>query len=150
MIADDASRRGPETAPGGPPTAMAPIRCLLVDDEVPFTEVLAKRLARRGFLVTSVTSGEKAIQTLRKKEFDIVVLDLKLTDMDGIEILKIFKKMAPELPVIMLTGHGCEIAAEDGLRFGASDYLTKPCDVNELVAAIRSVVQAGRKSHDSH
>jgi DNA-binding response OmpR family regulator len=87
---------------------------------------------------------------LRKKEFDVAVLDLKLTDMDGIEILKIFKKMAPELPVIMLTGHGCEIAAQDGLRFGASAYLTKPCDIAELINAIMAVVRPGEKDHDTH
>lgn len=145
----DASGRSPETDDNASGAA-EPIRCLLVDDEVQFTEVLAKRLARRRFSVETVMSGEKAIQILRKKEFDIVVLDLKLTDMDGIEILKIFKKMAPELPVIMLTGHGCEIAAQEGLRFGASAYLTKPCDVNELVNTIMSVVSTGETVHDNH
>jgi DNA-binding response OmpR family regulator len=142
--------RNPPAATGDAPSATALIRCLLVDDEAPFTEVLAKRLSRRNFLVETVPSGEMAIQALRKKDFDVVVLDLKLMDMDGIDILKIFKKMAPELPVIMLTGHGCEIAARDGMRFGASAYLTKPCDVRELVTAIMSVVRTGGESHDSH
>jgi DNA-binding NtrC family response regulator len=149
MTACEASWRSPKA--GGSASGVAePIHCLLVDDEASFTEVLAKRLARRRFSVETVMSGEKAIQILRKQEFDVVVLDLKLTDMDGIEILKIFKKMAPQLPVIMLTGHGCEIAAQEGLRFGASAYLTKPCDVNKLVDTIMSVVSTGEKGHDNH
>lgn len=130
-----------ETAAGIRRPVQAPIRCLLVDDEVPFTDVLAKRLGRRRFQVTTALSGEKAIQALRKADFDVAILDLKLTDMDGIEILKTFKKMDPDLPVVMLTGHGCEIAAEDGLRFGASSYLTKPCEFNDLVEAITSVAR---------
>lgn len=149
MKPDDASGRSPEIT-GSATAAGTPLRCLLVDDEVNFTKVLAKRLARRRFSVETVLSGEKAIQILRRKEFDVAVLDLKLTDMDGIEILKIFKKMAPELPVIMLTGHGCEIAAQDGLRFGASAYLTKPCDIAELINAIMLVVRPGEKDHDTH
>jgi DNA-binding response OmpR family regulator len=123
------------------------VRLLLVDDEVAFARVMAKRLGRRGIAVTPALSGEEAILTLRRQDFDVVVLDLKLTDMDGIEILKIFKKMAPEVPVIMLTGHGCEVAAQDGLRLGADAYLTKPCDFEELLAAIRTVLRNKDVSH---
>jgi DNA-binding response OmpR family regulator len=130
--------------------AAARIRCLLVDDEERFTEVLAKRLARRRFVVETALSGEKGIQALRKSDFDVAILDLKLTDMDGIEILKIFRKMAPEMPVVMLTGHGCEIAAEDGLRFGASSYLTKPCDLEELIDTIVSVTTTKDNTHGTH
>ena len=126
------------------------IRCLLVDDEVRFTEVLAKRLGRRRFVVQTALSGETGIQALRKSDFDVAILDLKLTDMDGIEILKIFRKMAPEMPVIMLTGHGCEIAAEEGLRFGASSYLTKPCDLDDLIDAIVSVTTTKDNTHETH
>jgi len=125
----------------------AAARLLLVDDEVAFTRVMAKRLGRRGFAVTAAPSGEEAIQTLRRQDFDVVVLDLKLTDMDGIEILKIFKKMAPEVPVIMLTGHGCEIAAQDGLRLGADAYLTKPCDFEVLLTAIQTVLRSKDTDH---
>ena len=128
----------------------AKIRCLLVDDEVHFTEVLAKRLARRRFVVKTALTGEKGIQALRKSDFDVAILDLKLTDMDGIETLKIFRKMAPEMPVVMLTGHGCEIAAEDGLRFGASSYLMKPCNLNELIDTVVSVVTTKGKTHGAH
>jgi DNA-binding response OmpR family regulator len=130
---------------GTAPTAV--VRLLLVDDEVAFAQVMIKRLGRRGIKVTPALSGQEAIQTLRRADFDVVVLDLKLSDMDGIEILKIFKKMAPEVPVIMLTGHGCEIAAQDGLRLGAHAYLTKPCDFDELLAMIHGVLGKRETGH---
>lgn len=113
------------------------IRLLLVDDEVEYLHVLSNRLEKRGMEVATASSGTLAIQTLRKQEFDVAVLDLKMEDMDGIEVLKIFKKMAPDLNVVMLTGHGSEKAARDGIDFGAYDYLTKPCEIQELVAKIQ-------------
>jgi DNA-binding NtrC family response regulator len=117
-----------------------PIRVLLVDYEVGFVEVLAKRMGRRGYLVTPSISGTEAVQVLRKNDFDVVVLDLKLEDMDGIEVLQIMKKMVPDLPVIMLTGHGSEQAAREGVKFGAFDYLLKPCDLEALLAKIHQAV----------
>jgi DNA-binding response OmpR family regulator len=77
--------------------------------------------------------------------FDVVVLDLKMEDMDGIEVLKIFKIMDPEMPVIMLTGHGSETAAREGIQFGAYDYLTKPCDLTELIAKINEACRRGEE-----
>ncbi len=120
------------------------IALLLVDDEEGFVNVLAKRMSRRGIDVTGVLTGTEALQVLRNKDFDIAVLDLKLEDMDGIEVLKIIKKMAPDIPVIMLTGHGSEQAAEEGLTYGAIDYLTKPCDLEELIAKINKAIPSGR------
>ncbi|SOB60229.1 Two-component system response regulator [Pseudodesulfovibrio profundus] len=116
-------------------------RVLLVDDEVGFVEVLHKRLNKRGFAVTPATSGTEGIQVLRKNDFDVAILDLKLEDMDGIEVLEIFKKMVPEMPVIMLTGHGSEQAARDGMEHGAFDYLLKPCALEELIEKIDQAVQ---------
>jgi DNA-binding NtrC family response regulator len=114
-----------------------PIRILLVDDEEGYVSVLSKRMTKRGMLVTSALSGGEAIRTLRKQDFDVVILDLKMEDMDGIEVLKIIKKMIPELPVVMLTGHGSEKAAREGLTHGAYDYLTKPCELDDLLKKIR-------------
>ncbi|NDV18523.1 response regulator [Pseudodesulfovibrio sp. JC047] len=119
----------------------APIRLLLVDDEVGFLEVLQKRLGKRGLDVTVASSGAAGIQTLRGTDFDVAVLDLKLEDMDGIEVLQIFKKMVPELPVIMLTGHGSEQAAREGVASGAFDYMLKPCDLDELLIKIRQAFE---------
>jgi DNA-binding response OmpR family regulator len=113
------------------------IKVLLIDDEVGFADILAKRLNKRNMDVTPVYTGTQAVQIIRKQDFDVAVLDLKMEDMDGIEVLKIFKKAYPEMAVIMLTGHGSEQAAKEGIEFGAFDYLTKPCELEELLAKIR-------------
>jgi len=122
------------------------IKLLLVDDEVGYVDVLANRLAKRNIDVTKSYSGSDAIQSLRKHDFDIAVLDLKMEDMDGIEVLKIFKKMDPYLFVIMLTGHGSEEAAKQGIEFGAFDYLTKPCEFEELLSKIREASQHRKRT----
>jgi DNA-binding NtrC family response regulator len=119
------------------------ISLLLVDDEVGFVEVLSKRIIRRGMSVTAASSGSEAIQALRRRDFDVAVLDLKMEDMDGIEVLKIFKKMAPAMPVIMLTGHGSENSAREGIKFGAFDYLTKPYELEDLIRKIKEAIGQG-------
>ncbi|MFA4917258.1 MAG: response regulator, partial [Syntrophales bacterium] len=117
------------------------IRLLFVDDEKDFVDVIAKRLSKKGFDVTKAFSGPEALQAMRKADFDIVVLDLKMEEMDGIEVLKILGKMAPGLPVIILTGHGSETSAREGVKCGAMEYLTKPCDFEELVGKIEQVLE---------
>jgi len=139
MSEQETVRAGPSAFSKNP--GAGPIKLLLVDDEEGFVNVLANRLAKRGVDVTKACSGSEAIQTLRKQDFDVAVLDLKMEDMDGLEVLKIFKKMDPELVVIMLTGHGSEEAAKQGIEYGAFDYLTKPCEFEELLAKIREAYQ---------
>ena len=117
------------------------INILLVDDEKGYLNVLSNRLSKRSIHATKVFSGTQAIQVLRKNDFDVVVLDLKMEDMGGIEVLKIMKKMAPELPVIILTGHGSQEAAREGISLGAFDYLTKPCELVELIDKIKQAYQ---------
>jgi len=119
------------------------LRLLLVDDEEGFAEVLAKRIAKRGIAVDACFSGASAIQALRRQDYDVAVLDLKMQDMDGIEVLKVFKKMLPNLPVIMLTGHGSEQAAVEGMAQGACDYLSKPYEFDELLKRIREAAAKG-------
>ena len=119
-----------------------PLRILLVDDEAAYVNALSKRLTRRHFQVTVAYSGTQGVQAVRKDDFDVAVLDLKMEDMDGIDVLRIFKKMIPQMAVIMLTGHGSEQAAREGIKFGAFDYLTKPCDLEDLVEKIREASQA--------
>lgn len=128
--------------------ATPPIRLLLVDDEADFAAVLAKRLGRRGITATVAHDGTAAIQLLRHRDFDVAVLDLKMEGLDGIQVLKIFQTMAPEMPVIMLTGHGCAISAEEGRAHGAYDYLSKPYDLEALTGKIREAARRGRSSHD--
>ena len=117
-----------------------PLRVLLVDDEAGFTDVLSKRLRRRGLAVEVAQSGAEGLRLLRERDFDAAVCDLKMVDMDGIEVLKVFRKMVPAMPVIMLTGHGSEEAAKDGMQAGAADYLLKPCDIDELLAKLAAAV----------
>jgi DNA-binding response OmpR family regulator len=120
------------------------IKLLLVDDEEGYVKVLSNRMGKRNIDVTKALSGTEGIQALRKEDFDAAVVDLKMEDMDGIEVLKVFKKMVPAMPVIMLTGHGSEKAAKEGIESGAFDYLIKPCDLKELVEKIREAVRARR------
>ena len=122
------------------------IRLLIIDDEKGYVNVLYNRLNKRGFEVTKAYSGFEAIQEVRKKDFDVAVLDLKMEDMDGIEVLKILKKMEPDIEVIMLTGHGSEEAAREGINYGAFDYLTKPCELGELLVKIREAYAKRKKS----
>jgi len=113
-----------------------PLRLLLVDDEKDFVNILAKRIRRRNIDVAKAYSGAEAIQALRDRQFDVAVLDLKMEDMDGIEVLKILKIMDPRLAVIMLTGHGSAEAAEQGIKMGAFDYLSKPYELESLMEKI--------------
>nr|WP_320016691.1 response regulator [uncultured Desulfobacter sp.] len=122
-------------------------RLLIVDDEKGFVDVLTNRLSRRGIDVTKAYSGAEALRALRDARFDAMVLDLKMEDMDGIEVLKIVRKMAPDLPVILLTGHGSRTAAENGMTLGAFDYLTKPCELKELMEKISLARQAKNKQN---
>ena len=114
------------------------IKVLLVDDEVPYLMALSKRLKKRNVDPTLAFSGTEGIQALRYNDFDVAILDLKMEDMDGIEVLKIFKKLSPNMAVIMLTGHGSEQAAREGVQSGAFDYLLKPCELEDLIEKIRS------------
>ena len=125
------------------------INVLLVDDEKGYLNVLSNRLARRHINATKTFSGTQAIQILRKNDFDVVVLDLKMEDMDGIEVLKVIKRMVPDLPVIILTGHGSQTAAEEGIAFGAFDYLTKPCELVDLMDKINQAYKHQKKKKDS-
>ena len=117
-----------------------PIRMLLIDDEKGFVATLAKRLARRNIQATQAYSGREGIQALRRQDFDVVVLDLKMEDMDGLEVLKIIKIMAPDMPVLMLSGHASDEAAQTGIKAGAFDYLTKPYDLSELLDKITAAL----------
>jgi len=113
------------------------IRLLLVDDEEAYVDVLFNRLRKRGLEVTKSYSGTEALKKMRLSEFDVAVLDLKMADMDGIEVLKIFKSMDPGMEVIMLTGHGSATACKQGMDLGAFDYLMKPCQLDDLVKKIQ-------------
>jgi DNA-binding NtrC family response regulator len=111
-------------------------RVLLVDDEVVFTNNMAKLLTNRGYKVTAVNSGDAAIRVLQDQSFDVMVLDLKMPGMDGITTLKQVKKLGIFTETLILTGHGSIDTAMEAIKLGAYDYLTKPCEIGELVAKI--------------
>jgi len=111
-------------------------KILLVDDEVVFTNNTAKLLHNRGYFVTAVNSGENAIKELEEKDIDVVVLDLKMPGMDGLTTLKEIKKLGLFTQTLILTGHGSIDTALEAVKLGAYDYLTKPCEIDELVARI--------------
>ena len=122
------------------------IKLLLVDDEQAYVNVLANRLRKRNISVSKAYSGAEAIQTVRNEDFDVAVLDLKMEDMDGIEVLKVLRTMDPKLVVIMLTGHGSAAAAREGIQSGAFDYLTKPCELDELLEKIQEAYHHRQKN----
>ena len=111
-------------------------KILLVDDEVVFTKNMSKLLTNRGYHVTAVNSGDNAIRSLQEQGFDVIVLDLKMPGMDGIATLKEIKKLGLFTQTLILTGHGSIDTALEAIKLGAYDYLTKPCEIDELVTKI--------------
>ena len=114
------------------------MRALFVDDEVEFLELMEKRLTRRGMEVVTAPDGQSALdlldQALQSGEmFQIVVMDVRMPGMDGLETLRHMKEKAPSLPVILLTGHACMGVAVQGLDLGAYDYMLKPVAISELI-----------------
>lgn len=112
---------------------MNAFKVLFVDDEIDFLETLKKRMKKRGMDVSGAGSGEEALQLLDDKQVDVVVLDVKMPGMDGIEALREIKKRYPLIEVIMLTGHASVEVAIEGMELGAFDYLMKPMDIDELL-----------------
>jgi DNA-binding NtrC family response regulator len=113
---------------------MENLKILLVDDEQRFLETTKKLLRMKGIEAHTAASGEEALEILKSREIHVVVLDVKMPGMDGNETLKIIKREHPLAEVIMLTGHATVDSAVDGLKSGASDYLMKPIDVDDLLA----------------
>jgi len=108
-------------------------KVLLVDDETDFVEILVKRLRKRKLDVRPATNGQQALDMLAESPSDVVVLDVKMSDMDGIETLRRIKKISPSIEVIMLTGHADVEVAMQGMELGAFDYLMKPIDIDDLL-----------------
>ena len=112
------------------------ISVLLVDDEEAFVQATAKRLTLRRFDVYTATRAEKAFATLENNPIDVVVLDVRMPDLDGIEATKTIKASHPLIEVILLTGHASMEASLEGMKMGAFDYLLKPLNIDELVYKI--------------
>jgi two-component system OmpR family response regulator len=115
---------------------MDTLRVLIVDDEDDFRETIVKRLNARKIQAEGAASGIKALEVVKDKDFDVIVLDVKMPGMDGIETLRHIKKMKPEIEVIMLTGHASVEFGLKGMQLGAFDYVMKPAPLNELLDTI--------------
>lgn len=112
-------------------------RVLVVDDEEDFLETLVKRLEKRDIEAVGVKSGEEALDTMKQKLFDVVILDIKMPGgMDGIQALREMKQMQPLTEVILLTGHASVETSIEGMRLGAFDYLLKPVKLEELMSKL--------------
>jgi len=115
-----------------------PTRVLLVDDEVDFVEMLSLRLNEVGEKVTPAYSGRECREILGQKAIDVVILDIRMPGMDGIETLREIKKRFPLVEVMMLTGHGTTETAVEGMKIGAFDYLMKPASFDELLLKLET------------
>ncbi|MBW1798303.1 MAG: response regulator [Deltaproteobacteria bacterium] len=116
---------------------MDAFKVLFVDDEIDFLETLLKRMKKREVSVSGVGSGEDALKFLDDKPADVVVLDVKMPGMDGIETLRKIKNRYPLIEVIMLTGHANVEVGIEGMELGAFDYLMKPVDIDELLYKVQ-------------
>ncbi len=112
---------------------MNEFKVMLVDDEKDFLETLCKRLTKRKLDVISAGGGREAIAKLEEMPVDVVVLDVRMPDMNGIETLKEIKKIRPSVEVIMLTAHADVQVAIEGMELGAFDYLMKPMEIDDLL-----------------
>jgi DNA-binding NtrC family response regulator len=112
-------------------------RVLVVDDDEQFLDVVSRRLKGRGLRVATVTSGEEALSAIEGKVFDMVVLDLMMPGLSGIETLRYLKEKQPDLQVIMLTGRGDIEVGIEAMKLGAEDLIEKPVDLQVLLERIR-------------
>lgn len=115
---------------------------LLVDDKEEFVSALSNRLLLHGMEVHTATKGEDALAMLQEKTADVVVLDVVMPGMGGLETLRRIKETYPHIQVILLTGHASTKEGIEGMRLGAFDYLMKPVDIEELIAKMRASIKA--------
>ena len=124
------------------------MRALFVDDELEFLELMQKRLARRGMEVVTAPDGQTALELVNQalasgaEPFNIVIMDVRMPGMDGLETLRHMKQKAPKLPVILLTGHACMGVAVEGLDLGAYDYMLKPVAISELIIKMEEAARS--------
>ena len=121
---------------------------MLIDDEVLFVETMAKRLASRSIETITAFSAEDGLEKLKENQnIDVIILDVKMPGMNGIEALKEIKKLSPLIEVILLTGHATIKSGIDGMKLGAYDFLTKPCDIEEIVNKVEEATKK-KRAHD--
>jgi DNA-binding NtrC family response regulator len=112
-------------------------KVLLVDDEVDFLDTLSERMRTRGMEVSTSSSGSEALKKVEEESYDVIILDLMMPGVDGLEALKILKEKRPELQVILLTGHASVEKGIEAMKLGAMDFLEKPADLSQLTEKIK-------------
>jgi len=112
---------------------MKTFKILIVDDERDFLEMIIRRLKKRKLDVVGAVSGEEAMEKIQKDDFDVVLLDVKMAGMSGIDTLREIKRLKPLTEVVMLTGHASVESGIDGMKLGAFDYLMKPMEIEPLL-----------------
>jgi DNA-binding NtrC family response regulator len=120
---------------------MVDYRVLLVDDEEEFVSALSERLMLRGIEVDTALNGEEALAIMVEKEFEVVILDVMMPGLSGLEVLKQIKTTHPNTQVILLTGHGATREGIEGMRLGAFDYLIKPVDIEEMLEKMKEAAR---------
>ncbi|UCC85349.1 MAG: response regulator [Gemmatimonadota bacterium] len=121
------------------------LKVLFVDDEEDFVRTMAERMEMREVGSEVALDGEQALQMLEDEVPDVMVLDLRMPGIDGLEVLRRVKQMYPEMEVIIMTGHGSDRDEKEARRLGAFDYLTKPVDINHLMDVVRQAGRSRRK-----
>jgi phosphate regulon transcriptional regulator PhoB len=124
-----------------------PQKVLVVDDEADLVELVSYNLKKEGFLVDSASDGEKALTKIRKGTYDLLILDLMLSGIQGMELCRILRNdpKTSVLPIIMLTAKGEEVDKILGLEMGADDYMAKPFSPRELVARVKAVLRRSKE-----
>ena len=120
---------------------MSQLSILIVDDEVDLATALAERLELRGWKVEIALTGDKALQHLGGTDFEVVIIDVKMPGMSGLELMANIKRQRPGTKVILFTGLGSDADAERGMQEGASAYLIKPIDIQKLIEEINKVIR---------
>jgi DNA-binding NtrC family response regulator len=123
---------------------MEAFRVLVVDDEPDFLETLVKRFKRRKVDAVGVSSGVEAMQLLEQEHFDVVILDIRMPGMDGIETLREIKRKRPLMEVILLTGHASVESGVQGMQLGAFDYVMKPAEFEDILEKVRQAFERKR------
>ncbi|OGL42243.1 MAG: response regulator [Candidatus Schekmanbacteria bacterium RBG_13_48_7] len=121
---------------------MDKLKVLLVDDEEELVDTWVERLIFRGIDAEGVTNGTKALEVLKGKKFDVVVIDVKMPGLGGLEVMKRIRKEHPNVKVILITGHGSVKNGEEGLQEGAFDYLAKPVKLEDLIEKMKEAAEA--------
>ena len=124
------------------------LKVLLVDDEQEFVESLSERLSLRNLTAGVALDGEQALEAVERDEPDVMVLDLRMPGIDGIEVLRRVRRDHPGVAVVVLTGHGTEKDEQEAIRLGASAYLKKPVDVDQLVGVLHRAWSRLKRSKD--